>query len=91
VAVDIGFRIMNRVLKRKISAFFGVWHSRGDPRRQFFIVGDINKSEPERRVLFEINKTRGTYGPRTATIEANVERHNRVLQFDGVILSSEAG
>ena len=54
----------------------------GDPRRQFFFA-TFNKSQQKRRVLFEIDKTRGTYGPRTATVEAYVERHIRVLQFDG--------
>ena len=51
----------------------------GDPRRQFFFA-TFNKSQQKRRVLFEIDKTRGTCGPRTATVKAYLKRHNRVLQ-----------
>ena len=78
LAADSGFRIMDRDIKRTLTQ--RPW---GDPRRQFFLVGSVNKSQQKRRVLFEIDKTLGTYGPRTATVEAYVERHNRGLQFDG--------
>jgi hypothetical protein len=71
--------MMDGGIKRTLSAFFRAQH----PRGQFFLVGSVNKPQPKRRVLFEIDKTRGTYGPRSATVEAYVERHKRVLQFDG--------
>ncbi len=65
------FPIIGSSVKRTLKAW-------GNPRRQFFFA-TFNKSQQKRRVLFEIDKTRGTCGPRTATVKAYLKRHNRVL------------
>jgi hypothetical protein len=50
----------------------------GNPTRQFFFA-TFKKSQQKRRVLFEIDKTRGICGPSTAIVKAYLKRHNRVI------------